>query len=858
MANPDRGYGPLCNHMYMYDLGWLVETILSFREELDTAIDLKTIHYADPIQWDITTQYSPNTVVVDPKTGTAYMSKIPVPAGIQLDNTDYWVVIFNYQRIYDKIMSGVAFNDKENAEASKDISKYDFVWYGGDLYQAQRDIPQGSKYVPGVNIVAATIADALATYYGRDRVAQVINDTLTASETQTIGAKNRIINVTGDQTVTAGDIAETSANRTIKTTADYHIDVDGNLSDHVDGVTTVNRGGAVTKAYGSSLDVGVTGTYTADYHGTATDNSDGKRIFNAKDIVLNPTNPLTYGTPEKSEYFGTVPMKSKNGETYNLLTEIPETSDLVNAVSPLFKYPIGGASMSPFYSFHYPNTEPSVVQGMTVYNGNIVMILWKSDDHAKIVIKSLTSGNTLRESEILAIGHGNSAEVYNNKIYIASNKTVYIVDYDTLTLDRSFQLSPAGKLILGSVFFVNDDLIGEVWDGTVFKLIKINPVNGTYELFLNLNPQPFTQTIQGCKYYNGYYYVTAYIPSTIIIYDKNGNMVNYTLLPKMVEGNIYNELEDIGFSGNDIILAFHNDSRTEGFANFAVIRMENSTRTYQAMDEREIIDAMVWNDVYVTPNAHNVVCNGTKNFPFHSFYEAISFIKKELGGNGIIYVPDNTTLNNVAIRACNVQINGNNTTINGLEAINSNVVIKNCKINIAESGIENSSLALSGCTMTISTKFSLYNSKLTSDTPISGALYVNSTSILHADLRHNGVDMTTNQINSFTITSIVEVGTTILSFTRKPVMLKTTLHTGVQNVPLVVVFGEDIEDITGHASYIHNDNLYDIYAYFTLQNNRLIYSGCDTYETKPNGERAKFNYNTTQYKPRFYTGYVSF
>lgn len=293
MANTDRNYGPLCNHMYMYDLGWLVKTIMSFQEELDTAIDLKTIHYADPIQWDITTQYSPNTVVVDPKTGTAYMSKVPVPAGVQLDNTDYWVVIFNYQRIYDKIMSGVAFNDKENLEASKDISKYDFVWFGGDLYQAQRDISQGSKYVPGVNIVAATIADALATYYGRDRVAQVINDTLTASETQTIGAKNRVINVTGDQTVTAGDIAETSANRTIKATADYHIDVDGNLSDHVDGVTTVNRGGAVTEAYGSSLDVGVTGTYTAEYSGTVTEVYRGKRNITAKDMTLATSGAMT-------------------------------------------------------------------------------------------------------------------------------------------------------------------------------------------------------------------------------------------------------------------------------------------------------------------------------------------------------------------------------------------------------------------------------------------------------------------------------------------------------------------------------------------------------------------------------------
>ena len=184
-------------HEYQYDLGWLVRKLLSFETELNTAIDLKTIHYADPLQWDITTQYSPNTVVVDPKTGTAYMSKIPVPAGVQLTNTDYWVVVFNYQRIYDKIMSGVAFNDQDNLEASKDIQKYDFVWFGGDLYQAQRDIPQGSKYIPDVNIVSATIADALAAYYGDTRTASITNDTVTVAETQKIAAKNRVISVTG-------------------------------------------------------------------------------------------------------------------------------------------------------------------------------------------------------------------------------------------------------------------------------------------------------------------------------------------------------------------------------------------------------------------------------------------------------------------------------------------------------------------------------------------------------------------------------------------------------------------------------------------------------------------------------------
>lgn len=187
-------------HMYQYDIGWLVDKLLSFETELNTAIDLKTIHYADPIQWDITTQYAPNTVVVDPKTGTAYMSKVPVPSGVLLTNTDYWVVIFNYQRIYDKIMSGIAFNDKDNLNATKDLIINDLVWYGGDLYRCIRDIQKGTTYIPGTNLTPTTIAECLETYYGNDRAANVLNDT---------------VNVSRDYTLNAGNIAETSENRTV-------------------------------------------------------------------------------------------------------------------------------------------------------------------------------------------------------------------------------------------------------------------------------------------------------------------------------------------------------------------------------------------------------------------------------------------------------------------------------------------------------------------------------------------------------------------------------------------------------------------------------------------------------------------
>ena len=329
-------------HMYQYDIGWLVDKLLSFETELNTAIDLKTIHYADPIQWDITTQYSPNTVVVDPKTGTAYMSKVPVPSGVLLTNTDYWVVIFNYQRVYDKIMSGVAFNDKDNLNATKDLLVNDLVWYGGDLYRATRTIPQGTTYIPGTNLTPTTIADCLATYYGRDRVAQVLNDT---------------VNVSGDYTLNAGDIAETANNVTIHSTRDMVLDADGNLTEqvtggktsevggkltervtgsreidvdgddsvHVDGITSINRGGAVTEVYGSSVDKRVTGAFTESFEDTATSNYNGKRIVKAKDVDVT-ADSITVASAAK-----TLPIKfpDKTIDLYNL-SDLPDSLIFVN------------------------------------------------------------------------------------------------------------------------------------------------------------------------------------------------------------------------------------------------------------------------------------------------------------------------------------------------------------------------------------------------------------------------------------------------------------------------------------------------------------------------------------------------
>lgn len=313
---------------------WILGILKKFENELKQAIDYKTIHYADPLQWNITTQYAPNTVVVDENTGIAYISKDAVPSGILLSDENYWIVIFDYQKIYNKIMSGVAFNEKDNETASKDLLVNDLVWYHGDLYRVTKTISTGSRYIIGTNLIATTIESLLSTYYGRDRVAQLLNDT---------------INVSGDYTINAGDIAEIANNITTHSKLDMLLDADGKLTElvsgnreididgddsvHVDGVTTINRGGAATEVYGTSRTTRINGTSVEEYHDSMTETFYKKHIVNGNDEIKNFTgnvsksaNKFTFTSLEKRF---PINFPDKTVDLYNI-SDLPESIIFIN------------------------------------------------------------------------------------------------------------------------------------------------------------------------------------------------------------------------------------------------------------------------------------------------------------------------------------------------------------------------------------------------------------------------------------------------------------------------------------------------------------------------------------------------
>ena len=123
--------------------------VIQVVNELSELASLSVITYADPLQWNITTQYPQNTVVIDPQTGTAYLSTRPVPAGVQIFNTDYWTKIANIDGIYNQLISAITNTvyEKFGMPAQEAIETGSLVWIDCALYKCVVPVSAGQNIV---------------------------------------------------------------------------------------------------------------------------------------------------------------------------------------------------------------------------------------------------------------------------------------------------------------------------------------------------------------------------------------------------------------------------------------------------------------------------------------------------------------------------------------------------------------------------------------------------------------------------------------------------------------------------------------------------------------------------------------
>ena len=188
---------------------WLIKTLMEMINQVENFVSLNAIKYADPIQWNIVSQYEKNTVVIDPLTGTAYISVQPVPSGVALTRTEYWTVVFDLGSFV--VRAAKNFSNRYEAEttltATFPTTAGDWLVWGDTLYEALVNITAGDQYVVDSNIMHITmeeVVDALAQAIDAvDTKVGDLNDLTTSVTTSVVLAINSVLN---DLNTTIGDI----------------------------------------------------------------------------------------------------------------------------------------------------------------------------------------------------------------------------------------------------------------------------------------------------------------------------------------------------------------------------------------------------------------------------------------------------------------------------------------------------------------------------------------------------------------------------------------------------------------------------------------------------------------------------
>lgn len=138
------------NNFSDLNLDWLLKRMKEISKDFIEFVDINTIKYADPLLWNISKQYEQNTLVQS-ESGVTFLSKDAVPAGIALENENYWLKVADFEGVSDRIMSNIAANEGVSRTASAPRAVNDLVWLDGYLFKVIAPMISGDSYVVGSN-----------------------------------------------------------------------------------------------------------------------------------------------------------------------------------------------------------------------------------------------------------------------------------------------------------------------------------------------------------------------------------------------------------------------------------------------------------------------------------------------------------------------------------------------------------------------------------------------------------------------------------------------------------------------------------------------------------------------------------
>ena len=124
------------------NIDWLVSAVKALAHEMQNFEMVNQIKYMGT--WSVNKQQPPYSIVIDGNTG--YLSLVPVPAGIDISNTEYWVVIANFTALIGDL--GERVEDLE--EDVNKLNMHDAPWNQRKIIYVGDSWGVGQTATPGV------------------------------------------------------------------------------------------------------------------------------------------------------------------------------------------------------------------------------------------------------------------------------------------------------------------------------------------------------------------------------------------------------------------------------------------------------------------------------------------------------------------------------------------------------------------------------------------------------------------------------------------------------------------------------------------------------------------------------------
>ena len=185
------------------NLDWLIKGLQELETDINNFVALNTIKYANPFDWNITTQYAMNTLVFNTADYTAYLSVKPVPSGVKIDNTEYWTPVFTLKDVLTAYRDAITpVFEQAGSPATTTIEKGQLFWIESGVYSATAKINQGDTVAIGTNCAATNISAELLKLTGLITTEQTARENAdTAERTARENADTALQNaITAEQT----------------------------------------------------------------------------------------------------------------------------------------------------------------------------------------------------------------------------------------------------------------------------------------------------------------------------------------------------------------------------------------------------------------------------------------------------------------------------------------------------------------------------------------------------------------------------------------------------------------------------------------------------------------------------------